>query len=59
MPDRVTVSEGQMRLILFAVEHGYRQCEKGQNLQAALHTVHEMYRTDGRVVDKEVTRDDE
>jgi hypothetical protein len=44
MPDRVRVSEGQMRLILFAVEHGYRQCEKGQSLQAALASVHAMYR---------------
>lgn len=33
-----------MRLILFAVEHGYRQCEKGSNLQATLASVHAMYR---------------
>lgn len=46
MPDRVRISEGQMRLILFAVEHGYRQCEKGQNLQAALASVHAMYRVE-------------
>lgn len=44
MPDRVRVTEGQMRLMLFAVEHGYRQCEKGHNLQAALASVHAMYR---------------
>lgn len=44
MPDRVRISEGQMRLILFAVEHGYRQCEKGSNLEAAIASVHSMYR---------------
>lgn len=46
MPDRVRISEGQMRLILIAVEHGFRQYEKGQNLQAALASVHDMYRVD-------------
>ena len=50
MPDRVRVTEGQMRLILFAVEHGFRKCEKGENLQAALASVHLMYRVDDTAI---------
>lgn len=49
MPDRVRITEGEMRVILFAVEHGYRQCEKSQNLQAALASVHNMYRIDDKL----------
>lgn len=55
MPDRTIITEGQMRLILFAVEHGYVQCEKGNNLQAALATVHEMYRVQKPIMPREVT----
>lgn len=46
MADRVKISEAQMRVIMIAVEHGFRQCEKGQNLQAALASVHDMYCVD-------------
>jgi hypothetical protein len=43
MTDRTRITEGEMRVILFAVEHGYRQCEKGSNRQAALASVHAMF----------------
>jgi hypothetical protein len=51
MIDRTRITEGEMRVILFAVEHGYRQCEKGHNLQAALASVHAMFCV-GEKVDK-------
>ena len=43
MTDKTRITEGEMRVILFAVEHGYRQCENGRNLQAALASVHAMF----------------
>lgn len=41
--ERLKISQQQMNLILMAVEHGVRQCEKGRNLQAALASVFELY----------------
>jgi hypothetical protein len=43
MFDRIKLTQSQMNVMLLAVEHGYRQCEKGHNLQAALASVFELY----------------
>ena len=40
---KMKISHQQMNLILMAVEHGVRQCEKGNNLQAALASVFDLY----------------
>lgn len=41
--ERVKISQSQMNVMLLAVEHGYKQCEKGHNLQAAMASVFELY----------------
>lgn len=43
LPPPIPISQQQMNLILMAVEHGYRQCEKGNNLEAALVSVFSLY----------------
>jgi hypothetical protein len=40
---RFEVTEPQMRLIQLAIEHGYRACERGKNLQAALIDANNLY----------------
>ena len=40
---RFQITQGQMNLILMAVDHGYRMCERGHNLQAALASVFDLY----------------
>lgn len=37
------VTQQQMNLILMAVEHGFREHERGKNLEGALAGVFEMY----------------
>lgn len=39
--DRITAQ--QMFVIEMAAEHGYRSCEKGRNLQAALEAIRALY----------------
>jgi hypothetical protein len=41
---QIPVSQQQMNLILMAVEHGFREHERGKNLQGALASVFEIYR---------------
>lgn len=41
--ERIKISQSQMNVMLLAVEHGYKQCEKGHNLQAAMASVFELY----------------
>lgn len=40
---KIMLNNAQMNLMLVAVEHGYKQCEKGVNLKAALASVYDMY----------------
>ena len=40
---KLAVSQGQMNLILMAVEHGFREGERGKNLEGALASVFELY----------------
>lgn len=40
---KIRLTNAQMNVMLVAVEHGYKQCEKGANLQTALGSVHDMY----------------
>lgn len=40
---KIKITQGQMNTILTAVEHGFREAERGKNLQAALAGVHEIY----------------
>ncbi len=44
---RICVSHGQMNIILMAVEHGFRQCERGANLETALKSVFDLYEIEG------------
>lgn len=39
----IHVTNSQMNLILMAVEHGFREHERGKNLQGALASVFELY----------------
>lgn len=41
--EKIAITQGQMNLVLMAVEHGFRQCEKGNNLEAARASVFELY----------------
>ncbi len=43
---KMKVTNQQMNLILMAVEHGVRQAEKGNNLQAALASVFDLFEVD-------------
>lgn len=40
----ISISHEQMNLILMAVEHGFREHERGSNLQGALASVFKLYR---------------
>lgn len=40
----IAVTHQQMNLILMAVEHGFREHERGKNLQGALSSVFDLYR---------------
>lgn len=40
---KIEVTQTQMNLILAAVEHGFREGERGKNLEAALSGVFELY----------------
>ena len=51
MSSPIYVTQTQMNLILTAVEHGFRQAEKGNNLEKALSSVFEMYACTERVGD--------
>lgn len=42
--DPIPVTQGQMNLILTAVEHGFREHERGKNLEGALAGVFQLYR---------------
>lgn len=41
--EKIALTQSQMNVMLLAVEHGYKQCEKGHNLQAALASVFDLY----------------
>lgn len=41
--EKIALTQDKMNVMLLAVEHGYKQCEKGHNLQAALASVFEIY----------------
>jgi len=40
----IALTRGQMNLVLMAVEHGFRECERGKNLQGALEGVFRLYK---------------
>lgn len=42
-PEPFPVTQEQMNLILMAVEHGFREHERGKNLQGALEGVFKLY----------------
>lgn len=44
MPEKIIVTQREMNLILMALEHGFRECERGKNLEAALVGVFDLYR---------------
>ncbi len=41
--EKIKISLGQMNLMLMAVEHGFKQHEKGKNLDAAWASLYDMY----------------
>lgn len=41
--EKIKLTQAQMNIMLVAVEHGYKQCEKGMNLQAAMASVFDLY----------------
>lgn len=41
--ERIKITQGQMNLMLAAVEHGFREHERGKNLQAAIASIFDMY----------------
>jgi hypothetical protein len=41
--EKIKLTQSQMNVMLVAVEHGYKQCEKGNNIQAALASVFDLY----------------
>src|SRR5690348_121297 len=41
--EKIALTQSQMNLMLVAVEHGFKQCEKGLNLEAALVSVFDLY----------------
>lgn len=43
MAEKIKLTNAQMNVMLVAVEHGYKQCEKGANLEAALASVYDLY----------------
>lgn len=43
MTEKIRLTNAQMNVMLVAVEHGFKQCEKGVNLQAALASVYDLY----------------
>jgi len=46
--ERIKISHQQMNVILMAVEHGFRQAEKGKNLQEALASVFKLFEVVGK-----------
>jgi len=42
--ERIALTQGQMNLVLMAVEHGFREHERGKNLQGALESVFKLYK---------------
>jgi len=40
---RLKVTQDQMNGMLMSVEYGFRQCEKGKNLEATLASVFDIY----------------
>lgn len=44
MAEPIQITQQQMNLILMAVEHGFREYERGKNLQGALASVFALYR---------------
>lgn len=43
MLERTKLNLSQMNDILLGIEYGYKQCEKGHNLQAALASAFELF----------------
>lgn len=41
--EKIKLTNSQMNLMLVAVEHGFQQCEKGNNLEAAFMSVYDLY----------------
>lgn len=41
--EKIQVTQQQMNLILMAVEYGYKQAEKGNNLEAAWRSIFDLY----------------
>jgi hypothetical protein len=41
--ERISLTQSQMNVMLVAVEHGYKQREKGASLEAALASVFDLY----------------
>lgn len=41
--EKIKISQAQMNTFLVAVEHGFREHERGKNLQGALASVFELY----------------
>lgn len=43
---KLKVTQQQMNIILMAVEHGFREGERGKNLEGALASVFDLYEVD-------------
>lgn len=41
--EKTKVTLGMMNLALVAIEHGYKQCERGNNLEAALLSAYDLF----------------
>lgn len=40
---KIKISLSQMNVMLLAVEHGYKECEKGHSLEKAMVTIFDIY----------------
>lgn len=52
---KIALTQSQMNVMLVAVEHGFKQCEKGNNLQAALASVFDLYEVKTPAKDDDAT----
>ncbi len=41
--EKIAISQAQMNTFLIAVEHGFREHERGKNLEGALASVFDLY----------------
>lgn len=50
--EKIKLTQSQMNIMLLAVEHGFKQHEKGNNLEAALMSIYDLYEVEKPKSDK-------